>query len=190
VDRARLPSGPARALPHVWRMPHQFARLRHFNYIGIYRYFLTFCTHERRPYFLVADHVAPVREQFLRTAREAGFALIVYCFMPDHVHLLVEGRREDADLRRFIKASKQYSGFDFQQRRQERLWQRYGYERVLRGDEATPDVVRYTLANPVRRAIVASPEEYAFWGSSIYSREELLEYARTGTGCWTGCLAG
>jgi putative transposase len=173
-------------LPHVWGMPHQFAHLRSFDYIGIYRYFLTFCTHERRAYFLSAGHVALVREQFLRTAREADVALIVYCFMPDHVHLLVEGLRVDADLRRFVKTAKQYSGFYFQQRRHERLWQRYGYERVLRNEDATPDVVRYIIANPVRAAIVASPEEYAFWGSTIYSREELLEYARTGTGSWTG----
>lgn len=171
-------------------MPHYPEHLRRFSYLGIYRYFLTFCTHERRPYFTVAEDVALVREQFLRAAREADFALIVYCFMPDHVHLLVEGLRDDGDLRRFVKASKQYAAFYFQRRRQERLWQRYGYERVLRSEEATPDVVRYTIANPVRGAIVASPEEYAFWGSTIYSREELLEYARTGTGSWTGCRAG
>ena len=98
--------------------------------------------------------------------------------MPDHVHLLAEGTQDDADLRRFIKLAKQYSGFYFQQRTDERLWQRYGFERVLRNDEATIHVARYIINNPIRSRLVERLDDYAFWGSLTHSREELMEYIR------------
>ena len=102
--------------------------------------------------------------------------MIAYCFMPDHVHLLIAGERDNADLKRFTKFAKQYSGYYFRQLTGLVLWQRYGHERVLRNEEATPAVARYTIANPVRAGIVQSPADYPFWGSFVYTREALLEY--------------
>src|SRR5262245_9947351 len=89
--------------------------LRGFDYTGPNRYFLTICTHQRARHFVDGSHVALVSEQFQRASREQAFAVIAYCFMPDHVHLLAEGERDDADLKRFIKDAKQYSGFHFRQ---------------------------------------------------------------------------
>jgi putative transposase len=170
----RRPIGTRLAQPtRVSQYPeHQ----RTIDYRGPHRYFLTFCTHERRPHFADGLTVDLTRTQFLRAATEERCSVIAYCFMPDHVHLLIEGEREDVDLKRFIKSAKQYSGFYFTRQRRERLWQRYGFERVLRNEEATPDVVRYTIANPVRAGLVAVPMDYPFWGSFRYTREELLEY--------------
>jgi putative transposase len=157
-------------------MPRYPEHLRSFDYTGPNRYFLTMCTHQRARYFVDRQHVALVREQFQRASREQAFAVIAYCFMPDHVHLLIAGERDDADLKRFTKYAKQYSGFYFRQLNGLFLWQRYGYERVLRNEEATPAVARYTIANPVRAGIVQSPADYPFWGSFVYTRDALLEY--------------
>ena len=150
--------------------------LRSFGYTGANRYFLTMCTNQRARYFVEGQLIALVSEQFQRASREQAFAVIAYCFMPDHVHLLIAGERDDADLKRFTKYAKQYSGFYFRQRTGLALWQRYCYERVLRNAEATPVVARYTIANPVRAGIVQSPADYPFWGSFVYTREALLEY--------------
>jgi len=65
--------------------------------------------------------------------------------MPDHGYLLVEGMQDDSDLKQFIKSAKQYSGYHFKQRTEQPLWQRYGFERVLRGEEGTWDVARYIV---------------------------------------------
>jgi REP-associated tyrosine transposase len=146
-----------------------------FDYVGPHRYFLTFCTHNRKPFFTRGLIVACVIDEFLRVAVEERLEILAYCFMPDHVHLLVEGVQDDSDLRRFIFRLKQATGFTFQQRFKERLWQRYGYERVLRGDEATRDIVRYTLNNPIRAKLVEDLSLYPFIGSSRYTRAELLE---------------
>jgi putative transposase len=149
--------------------------LRGFGYTGPHRYFLTMCTKDRARHFVDAQIVALVNEQFQRASGEEAFAVITYCFMPDH-DLLVEGERDAADLKRFTKSAKQYSGFYFRRRTGLFLWQRYSFERVLRHDEATATVARYVIANPVRAGMVQSPGDYPFWGSFQYSRTELLEY--------------
>ena len=102
---------------------------------------------------------------------------MAYCFMPDHLHLLVEGKAEHSDCRRFIAKSKQYSGFYFSKRFGRRLWQRYSFERVLRDCEQTFVVARYVLENPVRAGLVAAIEDYPFVGSCVYALHELIASA-------------
>ena len=60
-----------------------------------------------------------------------------------------------------------------------RLWQRYGFERVLRDDEATLSVARYILENPLRARLVQRVDDYPFVGSRVYSLSEILEAAST-----------
>lgn len=158
-------------------MPHYPRHLSTFDYQGCHRYFLTFCTFERNRYFEQATSVEIALEQILRAGTQHGFVILAHCFMPDHVHLLVEGERENADLKVFLKSAKQYSGFYFKQRTRNSLWQRYGHERTLRECEDTRSFIKYMIENPVRAGLVKSPIEYSFWGSAIYSREELIEYA-------------
>jgi putative transposase len=102
--------------------------------------------------------------------------------MPDHLHAVVEGQRDDADLKKFVSRAKQYSGYAYSQACGEKLWQRYGYEHVLRDSESTRSVVLYILENPLRAGLVQSIAEYPFIGSGLYSREALIEYACYGRG--------
>ena len=149
--------------------------LKSFDYIGPHRYFLTFCTFQRRKLLAAHDRATAVRTQFLRATRDEHFALLAYCFMPDHVHLLVEGQSADSDCRRLIGRAKQLSGFHYRKMFGDRLWQRYGFERTLRTDEATLSVARYILENPVRASLASRVEDYPLAGSSVYTVAEILE---------------
>ena len=82
-----------------------------FDYRGRHFYALTFVTHARGEVFVVPDAVESVWRQILRAANETDLSVTVYCFMPDHLHLIVHGERDDSDCKRFIKAAKQYSGY-------------------------------------------------------------------------------
>jgi putative transposase len=150
-------------------------RLSNFSYIGQYRYSLTFCTNERRALFISDAPVQLVRSQILRAATEEPFAITAYCYMPDHLHLLVEGRTTTSDCKRFISRAKQYSGFYYKKEFRSRLWQRYGFERVLREHEPTLVVARYILNNPIRAGLVQRVEDYPYVGSEVYSLSELIE---------------
>lgn len=150
-------------------------RLKGFTYIGCYRYSLTFCTHFRSRVFVDADVVELVLSQILRAAGEEQFSVLAYCFMPDHVHLLVQGNSESSDARRLIKATKQYSGYAYSRKYGHKLWQPWGFERVLRDDEASFAVARYVVENPVRAGLAKTVVEYPFVGSQVYALKDLVE---------------
>ena len=94
--------------------------------------------------------------------------------MPDHLHLLVEGTADDADCKRFVARAKQDSGFYYSKEHRATLWQRYGFEHVIRDDEITGLVAGYILENPIRKGIVARVEDYPFVGSMVYALADLL----------------
>src|SRR5437762_2892904 len=50
---------------------------------------------------------------------------------------------DESDCKRFIARAKQYFGYQHAAKFNERLWQRYAFERVLREDETTAVVARY-----------------------------------------------
>jgi REP-associated tyrosine transposase len=158
-------------------------RLPAFIYVGCQRYFLTICTHERRKWFADGANVALVHEQILNISRRDEFDITAYCYMPDHLHALVTGGTDDADLGRFVHGAKQRSGWLFSQTERRRLWQKGYYERVLRDEETTPAVVEYIVNNPLRAGLVDRPMDYAHWGSSSCSRVDLLELISRG-GRW------
>jgi len=99
-------------------------------------------------------------------ARSTGFGLLAYCFMPDHLHLLVEAP-EGGDLARFIKVFKQASSFDYKRRLGRPLWRRSYYDHVLRGHEELLPAVEYVLGNPVRAGLVESRGAYPFSGGEL-----------------------
>jgi putative transposase len=148
--------------------------LKHFDYTGYHRYSLTFCTDQRRPVFNEQRVVDLVLSQISRAGRECDFAVIAYCFMPDHLHVLVHGQSEAAHCKRFITLAKQYSGYYYSKEIGERLWQRYGYERTLRNDQHTLTVARYIVENPVRAGLVARVADYPFVGSLVCDLKDLL----------------
>ena len=156
-------------------MTHPYPpHLPDFSYVGRHSYALEFTTFDRRSLFTDPETVSLTLAQILRAGSEKGFALAAYCFMPDHLHLVIDGRRDDADCKAFIKAAKQYSGFYFKQTRRETLWQRYGYERAIRTDVERVMAIAYVVANPVTAGLVARAADYPFLGSEIYSMAELL----------------
>ena len=151
------------------------AHLKTFSYTGLHRYHLTFCTDNGHRAFISPPPVELVLVQLSRASGEQQFAVIAYCFMPDHVHVLIEGQSEDSDCRTFIRKFKQYSGFYYKQQFKQTLWQRYGFEHILRDDEITTRVAKYIIENPVRAGLVSHPLDYLFVGSLIYDMKDLLD---------------
>ena len=150
-------------------------RLEHHEYRGPQQYFLTICTFQRFHHFTDGALVADVHALFLRTAIENRFAILAYCYMPDHLNLLVEGLSDAANLRSFVSLAKQHSGFATRHRVTPRLWQKGYFERVLRDDDDSFNVARYVVQNPVRAGLVRSSDDYPFTGSTILTKEQLIE---------------
>jgi putative transposase len=174
AGRRRLPPGNHRAVPahmvHPYPPHHDDV-----PYVGKYHYSLMFCTHDRRSVFVDAKRVELVLAQFLRAAGERQFVITAYCFMPDHVHLIVSGLTDDSDAKSFIACAKQYSAFYYKREHGVRVWQRYGFEHFIRDEMELALTIGYVIANPVRAGLVAHPSDYPYLGSSRWSIEQLLE---------------
>jgi putative transposase len=161
-------------------------RIPFFSYQGLHRYFLTLCTAERSLLFTADGIVFRVLAQFRESASQQQFAIIAFCFMPEHLHLLCASLSDSADLRRFVTEAKQKSGYRFGRSVGGRLWQPGFYDHVLRDDEQTLAVVRYILANPIRAGLARVLGEYPFCGSDVFSIEEIGECLQA----WTPSARG
>ena len=95
--------------------------------------------------------------------------------MPDHVHLLLEGLTEDADLRFAIHNWKLRTGHAWKQRTGRRLWQQGFHDYVLRDQDSVFAFVQYIVANPVRAGLIDRAVQYPHTGSARYSMKELEE---------------
>jgi putative transposase len=148
-------------------------RLKDFGYVGTYSYFITILTADRQDYFKETHIVEPLIKLLKETAEKERFSVSVYCFMPDHLHILVNGLEEQSNLQHFIKLYKQKSGFWFKQKNYLNLWHLSYYDHILRKIEAINYVAMYILNNPVRKGIVTDFKEYRFNGSFTMDIYEL-----------------
>ena len=151
-------------------------RLQGFPSVGFQQYSLIICTRDRRPFFTDAETVTAVLASIRRCAEACQFAGIAYCFMADHVHLVVAAMAPNSDLMTFTSRWKQRAGYEHRRRTGEYLWQPSHFDHVLRDEEQTRRAVRYVLENPVRKGLVREFEEYPFSGSDVFSVHELREF--------------
>ena len=113
----------------------------------------------------------------LRASRETNVADLAHCFMPDHVHELVKGETDDADVEAYIRKAKQYSGYYFQKQFGMKLWVRKGFDQLKRDAGEFQSALQYILENPVKAGLVTRPEDYPYTGSSKYTMRELMDIA-------------
>ena len=168
-------------------MPFTLApRLKTFDYVGFNRYFLTICTINRERLFTNEADVGSVRTSLRHASDTNLFAVIAYCIMPDHLHVLTEGLEERSDFKEFVRLFKQRSAYAWKQRTGDLLWQRSYYDRVLRAHDDVFAVARYILANPVRAGLARSPGEYPFAGSFTMDVADLIGSVQSGVSIETG----
>jgi putative transposase len=155
-------------------------RLRAFDYEGNYCYFITCCTHQSKPHFKDKNLVNLVLAILKEIAQKEAFTLLSYCFMPDHLHLLLAGDRTSS-LEDFMRDFKQKSSFCFRKTSKGTLWQRSYYDHVLRKEEDIREIALYIFRNPVRKGLVTCIRDYPFLGSEVFDCNNLeKEYSQKG----------
>jgi len=97
----------------------------------------------------------------------------VYCFMPDHQHLILRGISPESDALKAITLYKQKVGFLFSKYNKIK-WQKDFYDHVLKTKKELINQVKYILNNPVRKGLAVNWQEYPFKGSMGYNLEDIL----------------
>ena len=146
-------------------------RLPAFDYLGGHAYHLVFNTANRLPRFQNGGLVASCLESLMASAARHRFSINAYCFMPDHLHLLITGS-DDASLARFAQHFKQATGY-----RLPGLLQRSYYDHILRREESLESIALYIWANPVRAGISEDMMSYSYSGP----REQMVGYGKPAT---------
>jgi len=149
-------------------------RLKDFVYQGEHTYFITICANDKQLYFNNDQAVSDILSQLKLEAEKVGFSIFAYCFMPDHLHLLLIGN-EEANLIDFIKIFKQKTGFYFKQKNKVTLWHKGYYEHVVRKRENIIDIAAYILENPVRKKMVDDFRKYPYLGSLVFEVNEFYD---------------
>ena len=98
----------------------------------------------------------------------------IYCFMPDHQHLIITGIWNDSDLWKAIVSYKQKTGFWMSANKPGIRWQKDFYDHLIRKKEDIAAQVKYILDNPVRKGLVPSWQEYPFKGSIGCKLDDVL----------------
>ncbi|MBI4516469.1 MAG: transposase [Deltaproteobacteria bacterium] len=115
---------------------------------------------------------------FLATLREAlgrwCCSAPVCCFMPDHLHLIVQGDTDRPDTRGAMAAFKQKSGFWLRRHRPGRAWQKDFWDHIIRCSEDLGAQVRYVAENPVRQGLARDWREYPYTGAIGHDLREIL----------------
>ncbi len=148
----------------TWRRKRN--RLDREAYQGPFAFFVTATTSERQRAFVHADVVERCRLALEETALQRGFSLLAYCFMPDHLHLLLEGS-DGTDLAAFMKAFKQRTSFEHKQRTGQALWQKSFFDHIIRNEQDQQEILAYIRENPVRAGLVEHFDEYPFLGGAL-----------------------
>src|SRR5688572_20771566 len=142
-------------------------RLPGFDYQGHFVYALTLCAFAAAPRFVDARVVQEAHRIFCEAAERWRFQILAHCFMPNHLHLVVYGVEENADLRRFVHDVKQRSGYWHSQQKGARLWQESYFDNIVRDEESVARQVCYVLNNPVRAGLVNRWDEWPHSGTSL-----------------------
>jgi putative transposase len=126
-------------------------------------HFLTFSCCRRQPLLARAGAYA-VFEKMLESVRgKYGFVVAGYVVMPEHVHLLVN-EPQATSLSKAIQILKHRSAHALLAPGERRFWLPRYHDFNVWSDAKRIEKLRYLHRNPVRRGLVARPEDWP-WSS-------------------------
>ena len=101
-----------------------------------------------------------------------SYEIPVYLFMPDHIHLILQGNNESSDVINIVNMFKQRTGYWFYQNMKNVKWQKDYYDHIIKNEQDLVNHVNYILYNPVRKEIVTDRREYKYKGSTLYNFDD------------------
>lgn len=142
------------------------------NYIGFSIVSFTCCILNKKRLFINQVVFKTFEDILLDSLVKYGCDAHVYLFMPDHAHLILQGKKENSDIWKCMVAFKQKTGYWLSKNASDFGWQKDFYDHVLRKDEDLKKQIEYILYNPARKHIVGNWKEYPYKGSTIYDFNE------------------
>ncbi len=143
-------------------------------YEGRVRASFTLCIDQKKIFFIEKKVVDSFLEILLEVKNKDNCKNWICTFMPEHVHLILDGNSDKTNLWKTVVSFKQKTGFWLSKNKPEIQWQKSFYDHVFREDDDLRKHIRYILNNPVRRGLVDNWKDYKFSGSLDFDLEEIV----------------
>lgn len=161
----------------IRRVIESHHRLPRDAYRGCIAASFTACVAQRLPLFTEKVIVERFAQILRESSRRHSTAVVLYCFMPDHAHIVLQGRDPRADTWRAMVAFKQRTGYWLKKNSRGVAWQKDFFDRIIRSNDELVRMLRYIADNPVRAALVDAWHEYPFIGSDVYNLGDIFSAA-------------
>lgn len=152
--------------------PH---RLPAAAYVGEKTAAFTILVKDRQPLFREPPVLQKFCELLIEESVRCECDIPIYCFMPDHLHLMVRGRSESSLIKGCVDKFKLRAG----------IWVGTNYpnfslhtnywDHVVRGSEDWRNQAVYIALNPVRAGLVDHAYDYPGTGCIGINRDEMFE---------------
>jgi putative transposase len=140
---------------------------------------ITACIQHRRTPFVDGGIVGVFVDLLRHSIAKRYCEALIYCFMPDHLHVVFHGKDDDADTWQAMVDFKQKSGYWFGRCRPEFCWQKDFHDHVVRSSEDLGVHIRYIADNPVRLGLAAAWDQYPYTGSLGVDLRSIMEDTAT-----------
>lgn len=145
-------------------------------YVGKMAVAFTACERLRRPLFANAFTFDAFCICLRKVCSEGPFVAPILTVMPDHVHLLLIGTDDSANVKDAMVRFKRLTG-QWLSSNSEARWQKDFYDHIIRYHEGPANYTKYIALNPVRAGLCADPLDYPFTASVGCDLKEVLEEA-------------
>lgn len=102
------------------------------------------------------------------TCASHSFRVYAYCFMPDHLHLILNGENDSSSLPRVVQPFKSLASREARKIGITNLWQKGFYDHVLRDSNSIDAAACYMFMNPVRAGLSPRAEGWPYSGSFAF----------------------
>jgi putative transposase len=135
---------------------------------------ITACVEGRRRLFQDEEAVGAMVDILRHWCSETVCLVPIYCFMPDHMHLLIQGIEERSQPKRAMDGFKVGAGLWVARNRPRFELQKDYHDHIVRTSDDWRRHAFYVFHNPVRAGLVEDPCAYPFTGTIGFDLKEML----------------
>ena len=139
----------------------------------------TACVADRHRLFDDAGAVLACVDILRSVAGARHCTIPIYCFMPDHLHVMARGNDDTSDAWQMMVDFKQQTGFWLKQHKPHIHWQKDFHDHIVQRAADLGAQMRYIAANPVRKGLVADWRDYPHTGAIGIELEPAINGALT-----------
>jgi len=140
--------------------------------------FLTARLQKDELFFISHEIVDPLIEILTGALNRNNCIAPVYCFLPEHLHTIIQGQTDDSNAYGAMIDFKQKSGSWIRQHHPTIRWRKIFFNHIIRKKGKLGAKIKYILENPVKLGLVEHWWEYPFSGAIGCDLQEILKSLR------------